>query len=127
MYAIRSYYAKGKANSLVAQQIGLNKPFELNGHQAAFVVLGDEEPSQNTIKKLEKVPFLVVQASYQSALTAKADVVLPVTAWLEQSGYYVTCDGKVQIVITSYSIHYTKLYDTGISVWYAMKLLMNSL
>ncbi len=88
---------KGKANSLVAQQIGLNKPFELNGHQAAFVVLGDEEPSQNMIKKLEKVPFLVVQASYQSALTAKADVVLPVTTWLEQSGYYVTCDGKVQI------------------------------
>ena len=88
---------KGKANSLVAQQIGLNQPLQINGHQAAFVVLGDEEPSQNLIKKLENAPFMVVQASYQSALTAKADVVLPVTTWLEQSGYYVTCDGQVQM------------------------------
>ena len=45
---------------------------------------------------LFRSPFLIVQACYQSALTAKADVVLPVTNWLEQSGYYVTSDGKVQ-------------------------------
>ena len=64
-------------------------------------MLGDEEPSQNIIRKLEKAPFLVVQASYQSALTAKADVVLPVTNWLEQSGYYVTCDGQIQMANNS--------------------------
>ncbi len=88
---------KGKANSLVAEQLRLNKPFEVNGHQTAFVAIGDEEPSQSLIKKLEDIPYLVVQASYQSALTAKADVILPVTTWLEQSGYYVTCDGQVQL------------------------------
>ena len=87
---------KGNANSLVAEQLRLNKPFEVNGHKAAFVAIGDEEPSNNLFKKLENIPFLVVQASYQSALTAKADVVLPVTTWLEQSGSYITCDGKVQ-------------------------------
>lgn len=87
---------KGNANSLVAEQLRLNKPFEVNGHKAAYVAIGDEEPSNNLIKKLENIPFLVVEASYQSALTAKADVILPVTTWLEQSGSYVTCDGKVQ-------------------------------
>jgi formate dehydrogenase major subunit len=88
---------KGKANSLVAEQLRLNKSLEINGHQAAFVALGDEEPSQTIIKKLEEVPFLVVQASFHSALTAKADVVLPVSTWLEQDGHFVTCDGKVQL------------------------------
>jgi predicted molibdopterin-dependent oxidoreductase YjgC len=88
---------KGKANSLVAEQLKLNKPFEVNGHKVAYIALGDEDPSQVLIKKLENVPFLVVQASYQSALTAKADVVLPVSTWLEQSGYYITCDGQVQL------------------------------
>jgi predicted molibdopterin-dependent oxidoreductase YjgC len=88
---------KGKANSLAAEQLKLNKPFNVNGHKVAYVALGDEDPSQAIIKKLENVPFLVVQASYHSALTAKADVVLPVTNWLEQSGYYITCDGQVQL------------------------------
>lgn len=87
---------KGNANSLVSEQLRLNKPFEVNGHKAAYVAIGDEEPSINLIKKLENIPFLVVEASYQSALTAKANVILPVTTWLEQSGSYVTCDGKVQ-------------------------------
>jgi formate dehydrogenase major subunit len=92
---------KGKANSVVAEQLGLNKSFDVNGHQAAFVAIGDENPSQSIIKKLEGIPFLVVQASYQSALTAKADVILPVTTWLEQSGTYVTCDGQVQLAYQS--------------------------
>jgi len=88
---------KGKANSLVAEQLKLNKPFEVNGHKAAYIALGDEDPSKAIIQKLENIPFLVVQASYHSSLTAKADVVLPVTTWLEQSGYYITCDGQVQL------------------------------
>ncbi len=87
---------KGKANSLVAEQLRLNKSFDVNDHQTAYIAIADEDPSQTIIKKLEDIPFLVVQASYQSALTAKADVILPVTTWLEQSGSYVTCDGQVQ-------------------------------
>lgn len=87
---------KGNANSLVAEQLKLNQPLFVNSHKAAYIAIGDEEPSQSLTQKVEKVPFLVVQASYQSTLTAKADVVLPVSTWLEQSGYYVTSDGKVQ-------------------------------
>lgn len=86
----------GKANSTAAAQYHLDKPFVLNGHQSAILVLGDEEPTQTLIKKVENSPFLVVLSSYHSALTAKADIVLPVTTWLEQDGNYVNSDGKIQ-------------------------------
>ena len=87
---------KGNANSLAASQFGLEKPFNINGHKATFIGLGDEDPSQTLIQKVENAPFLVVQASYHSSLTAKADVVLPVTNWLEQEGHYVNANGKIQ-------------------------------
>jgi len=87
---------KGGANSLAAAQYSLDKPFQLNGHKAAYIVLGDENPSERLVKTLEKVPFLVVQASHASKLTAAADVVLPVTSWLEQDGHYLNADGHLQ-------------------------------
>ena len=87
---------KGGANSLAAAQYELDKPFRLNGHQAAYVVLGDENPSERLVKILEKASFLVVQASHISKLTAAADVVLPVTSWLEQDGHYLSADGQLQ-------------------------------
>jgi NADH dehydrogenase/NADH:ubiquinone oxidoreductase subunit G len=86
---------KGGANSLAAAQYSLDKTFKLNGHKAAFVALGDEIPSETLVKNLEKAPFLVVQASHVSKLTAKADVILPVQSWLEQEGHYVSMDGAV--------------------------------
>ncbi len=87
---------KGGANSVAAAQYGLDKAFKLNGHKAAFVALGDEAPSESLVKTLEKAPFLVVQASHVSKLTAQADVVLPVQSWLEQAGHYVSMDGRIQ-------------------------------
>jgi len=87
---------KGNANSFVASQLNLDSRFSLNGSQAVFLALGDEDPSQMLTQKVENAPFIIVQASYQSALSAKADVVLPVTNWLEQNGHYVTSDGKTQ-------------------------------
>ncbi len=87
---------KGKANSFAALQLNLNKVFHLNGQQAMYIALGDEEPSQQLIQKAEAAPFKIIQASYQSSLSAQADVVLPVTTWLEQDGHYITGDGKIQ-------------------------------
>ena len=87
---------KGNANSLFASQLNLDSSFTLNGSQVVFLALGDEDPSQTLTQRVENAPFIIVQASYQSALSAKADVVLPVTNWLEQNGHYVTSDGKTQ-------------------------------
>jgi len=87
---------KGSANSVLASKLDLDSFFTLNGHQAVFLALGDEDPSQLLSQKVENAPFIVVQASYQSAIAAKADVVLPVTNWLEQEGTYISFDGKTQ-------------------------------
>jgi predicted molibdopterin-dependent oxidoreductase YjgC len=87
---------KGEANSLAAAQLCLDQPFKLNGHKAVFVALGDDYPSKRLVGRMEKAPYLVVQASYASALTEKADVVLPATIWAEQEGHYLNLDGRLQ-------------------------------
>jgi formate dehydrogenase major subunit len=88
---------KGQANSLAAVQYHLDKPLALNGHQAAYIAMGDEKPSQRLIQKLENVPFLVVQASFVSQMTTMADVVLPVSSWAEQEGHYLNLEGRLQL------------------------------
>ncbi|MGB8252808.1 MAG: molybdopterin-dependent oxidoreductase, partial [Anaerolineaceae bacterium] len=87
---------KGKANSLAAAQYGLEKDFAPGGHKVIYVALGDEKPSQRLLEKLSDKKFLAVQASYASALTALADVVLPVAEWIEQPGHYLNADGRLQ-------------------------------
>lgn len=87
---------KGGANSLAAAQFGLEKQFEVNGHQAVYIAIGDDTPSQRLLQRLEGAPFLAVQASYASRLTAMADVVLPVEMWAEQEGHFVNLEGRLQ-------------------------------
>lgn len=87
---------KGDANSLAASQLHLEKALKVNGQKAAFFAIGDDEASQKSIKEFEKAPFKVVLATYASALTSAADVVLPSTNWLEQEGHYINLEGKVQ-------------------------------
>ena len=91
-----SISTKGLANSSAAAQYKLTKTFKVNGHQAVFAALADEEPTQKLVKTLENAGYLVVQASYHSKLTAMADVVLPVEIWAEQEGHFVNLEGKVQ-------------------------------
>ncbi|MBA3071998.1 MAG: molybdopterin-dependent oxidoreductase [Anaerolineae bacterium] len=87
---------KGGSNSLAASQLHLDKTFKINGHKAAFFAIGDGEASQKSVKEFEKAPFKVVLATYASALTGVADVVLPSTNWLEQEGHYINLEGKTQ-------------------------------
>jgi formate dehydrogenase major subunit len=87
---------KGKANSLAASQLHLDQSFEAGKHQAFFVAIGDDDPSQRLIQRLEGAPFLVVTAAYHSKLTAMADVVIPVEMWAEIEGHYINVDGRLQ-------------------------------
>ena len=87
---------KGQPNSLAATLLGLDQPFALNGQKAVYVALGDDRVSPSLAERLSKVPYLVVQASYESELTERADVVLPVTVWSELEGHYINLDGRVQ-------------------------------
>lgn len=87
---------KGNANSMAASQLGMEAPIKTNGYKAAFVLLGDEDPSQKLVKTFEEVPFVVALSAYGSQLTGNAEVVLPVTMWAEQSGTYLNLDGRLQ-------------------------------
>lgn len=92
---------KGKSNSLAAAQLNLDIPFTVDGLSTAYVLLGDEEPSQKLVKALESVLFVVAQAAYGSQVTGKASVVLPVGNWAEQSGTYLSLDGRLQKAVKS--------------------------
>jgi len=87
---------KGEANSTAAAQFNLEKPFELKDQQAVYAMVGDDYISKRLSERLSKAPYLVLQATYSSSLTEKADVVLPVTRWSEQAGHYVSLDGRIQ-------------------------------
>lgn len=87
---------KGEANSQAAAQLQLESQFALNGHKAVFAAIGDDYASKKLVERVSKAPYLVVQAAYESELTEKADVVLPVTIWSEQEGHYINLDGRVQ-------------------------------
>ena len=87
---------KGEANSVAAAQFSLDKQFALNGQKAVYALIGDDYVSRRMAERLSKAPYLVIQATYASSLTEKADVVLPVTLWSEQAGHYVNMDGRVQ-------------------------------
>jgi formate dehydrogenase major subunit len=89
---------KGNANSMAALRYGLDSEFKPQGHAAVYLALGDEIPKQGLAEKLEGVPFLAVQACLVSPVTEKADVVLPVTTWMEQDGHYMNMEGLIQSV-----------------------------
>ena len=87
---------KGEANSVAAAQFNLDKQFVLNGQQAVYALIGDDFVSRRLAERLSKAPYLVVQATYASLVTEKADVVLPAALWSEQAGHYVNMDGRIQ-------------------------------
>lgn len=87
---------KGESNSQTAALLGLDQPFNLNGHKVTYLAIGDDYVSKSLVERASKSAYLVVQASYESKLTEKADVLLPVTVWAEQEGHYINLDGRTQ-------------------------------
>jgi formate dehydrogenase major subunit len=87
---------KGEANSLGAYLYGLDKPFQVNGHQAVYLAIGDDHVSNRLLERVKEAPFVAVQASYVSPLTELADVVLPSEMWAEQAGHYLNLEGRLQ-------------------------------
>ncbi len=89
---------KGEANSLAAYQYGLDKTFEIKDQGVVYLALGDDYASARLVRRVERVPFKIVQASYVSPATAIADVVLPVEMWAEEEGHYLNLEGRLQEV-----------------------------
>ena len=87
---------KAQANSLAAAQLGYKTAAEGKKVKAAFIALGDEEPTEALLKQCAGIPFLVVSAARRSALTEKAAVVLPCATWAEEGGSYLSTEGRLQ-------------------------------
>jgi len=87
---------KGEANSVATSLLGMEQPFQMDGQQLVYVALADLEPSKNLTASLKNAPFLVVQATYASRLSADADVVLPTNHWFEEEGHFINLEGKLQ-------------------------------
>jgi formate dehydrogenase major subunit len=87
------------ANSRAAQALGLNGQSAASESDLAYVVLGEESwPGDGDRDLLANAGYLVVQASYASPLTERADVVLPMATWTERAGTLTNLEGRVQQV-----------------------------
>jgi formate dehydrogenase major subunit len=93
---LRLLGAVGGANGRAASRLKLNQPCDLAGVRAAYVALGDDALEPALLAALGPVPFVVVQASCESELTERADVVLPVENWTEQAGHFLNLEGRLQ-------------------------------
>ncbi|MBC7232838.1 MAG: molybdopterin-dependent oxidoreductase [Chloroflexi bacterium] len=82
-------------NTRAAAALGLNSGFDPSASKALYVLLGEQNWNGELVKK---DAFVIVQASYQSPLTERADVVLPMAIWAERTGTVTNTEGRIQKV-----------------------------
>jgi formate dehydrogenase major subunit len=82
-------------NTRAAAALGLNSGFDPSASKALYVLLGEQNWNGEPVKE---DAFVVVQASYQSPLTERADVVLPMAIWAERTGTVTNTEGRIQKV-----------------------------
>ena len=95
---LRIVSLKPAANSRGAWNLGAAaKDLSLTHVQGLYLLISDEQVDNDEVLGwLRTIDFLVVQASYRSAVTSMADVVLPSPIWAERDGgQYVSLDGHV--------------------------------
>ena len=93
---LRVISLKPGANSRGAWELGLAKGIKENKPKTLYLLLGDEPESEELLRWLRGVDFLIAQASYHSPVVFMADVVLPSLTWAEREGKYIAMDGRAQ-------------------------------
>jgi len=84
-------------NTQAAVAFGLNNGFDVSAAKTLFVLAGEEDwDGDGVLDKLRKDAFVVAQASYQSPVTERADLVLPMAIWSERAGTLTNTMGLVQ-------------------------------
>lgn len=83
-------------NTRAAKASGLEGTFDPAAAGVLYVLLGEQDgDGADPIDRIGREVFLIVQASHASALTARADVVLPMALWSERSGSLTNTEGRV--------------------------------
>lgn len=85
------------ANSYTAAALGLSNGFDPNASEVLYVLASEQQASDTELlNRIDKDAFVIVQASFKSALTERADVVLPSAIWSERDGSLTNTEGRVQ-------------------------------
>ncbi len=84
-------------NTRAAAALGLNNGFDASAAQALYILVGEQDlDGAPVLQKVGKDAFVVVQASFKSPLTERADVILPMAIWSERAGSLTNTEGRVQ-------------------------------
>jgi formate dehydrogenase major subunit len=81
-------------NTRAAVSYGLDGDLDGRNLDALYVLLG-EQPWEGSATVADDA-YLIVQASYESPLTERADIVLPMAIWSERTGTLTNLEGQVQ-------------------------------
>jgi formate dehydrogenase major subunit len=94
---LRVISLKPYSNSRGAWDLGIaDKEIPRDKVNGLYLLLGDEQENDSLLRWLRGTDFLMVQASYQSAITSMADIVLPSPTWAEREpGEYISMDGTI--------------------------------
>ena len=83
-------------NTRGAKAAGLEGEFQPSGVKALYVLLGEQSgDGPDPMGRIGKDAFVIAQASYASAVTARADVVLPMAIWSERAGSITNTEGRI--------------------------------
>ena len=80
-------------NGKGALRAGLT-PVKTAEKDMVYFLIGEQPVDEAWVEQLNGA-FTVVQASYHSPLTERADVVLPAPIWIERTGHVTNLEGKV--------------------------------
>lgn len=84
-------------NTQAAAAFGFEDGFEPSAAEILYLLVGEQDwDGKGILEGVRKGAFLIVQACYESALTARADVVLPMAIWSERTGSLTDTTGRVQ-------------------------------
>ncbi len=82
------------ANGYRAKVLDLSPVGRVKKIKAMYVLLQDVVPEEAWVEEFRRPAFLAVHASRESALTEKADVVLPSPQWYQREGSFINMEGR---------------------------------
>ncbi len=83
-------------NTRAAAALGLDRRFDPSVGKVLFVLIGEQKwDGAPVMQEIKKDAFVVVQASYQSPMTERANVVLPMAIWSERTGTVTNTEGRI--------------------------------
>jgi predicted molibdopterin-dependent oxidoreductase YjgC len=83
-------------NTCAAAAFGMNNGFNPSAVKLLYLVAGEDNLPSDSLDRIGRDAFIVVQTSFNSDLNNKADVVLPAAIWSEQAGSLTNIEGRIQ-------------------------------